>query len=108
MAQKANELPNETASDALADISINRMSIIEVDAALLKCNTQLKETSTSIKELLENGAQSIPPAKVQQLRKINARKSKLIVRRITLLSQSPDSKIKLLLDQLLAIKPQAI
>jgi hypothetical protein len=108
MANKQTAAIENVTVQTEAETTLSRMNIDEVDATLRQCDVSLKEVSSAIKELLEKGVQSIPADKLKQLRQINARKAKLIVRRITLLSQSADTGVKELLDQLLAIKPSAV
>ena len=107
MANKQTAANENVTVQVEVEAPLSRMNLNEVDGALRQCDVSLKEVSGAIKELLENGVQSIPADKLKQLRQINARKAKLIVRRITLLSQSADLGVKELLDQLLAIKPSA-
>jgi chromosome condensin MukBEF complex kleisin-like MukF subunit len=94
-------------AEDVVEPALSRMNLNDVDAAICRCDLLLREVSGTIKELLENGVQSIPSDKLKQLRQINARKSKLIVRRLTLLCQSTDTKVKELVHQLLAINPGA-
>lgn len=107
MATKQSASIETITTEDVVEPVLSRMNLNDVDAAICRCDLLLREVSGAIKELLENGVQSIPSDKLKQLRQINARKSKLIVRRLTLLLRFSDSAIKALLDQLLTIKPKA-
>lgn len=85
-------------------ISIGRLSLSEVDVALVACEKNIKTHIDTIKVKLTNNA-SISPTVLRELSKGNRQKSRLMMRRIALLIDSGDSAVLELIDKLMKVKP---
>lgn len=97
-AMKIAKLPEEKST------SIGRLSLAEVDMALVTCEKNIKTQIETVKVKLNINA-SIPPAVLRELSKGNSQKSRLMMRRIALLIESGDSGVMELLDKLMKVKP---
>lgn len=85
---------------------VGRQSIAEVDEGLSECEKVIKTCSDAVRaKLAGNGA--IPPAVLRDLARANAQRTKLVLRRITLLLESGDPGASDLLEKLLKVKPKA-
>lgn len=85
---------------------VGRQSIAEVDAGLAECEKVIKSCSDAVRtKLAGNGA--IPPAVLRDLARANAQRSKLVMRRITLLLEIGDATAAELIEKLLKVKPKA-
>ncbi len=83
-----------------------RQTISEVDQALAECEKVIKTCADAVRaKLAGNGA--IPPAILLDLARANAQRTKLVLRRITLLLESGDSSASDLLEKLLKVKLKA-
>lgn len=82
---------------------IGRMSISEVDAALADCDKTIKTCSELVKAKLASNA-ALSTSVLRELSKANAHKSKLMMRRITLLIDSGEASVMELLDKLMKVK----
>jgi hypothetical protein len=83
--------------------SIGRMTIGEVDAALAECDKIIKTCSDLVKAKLASNA-ALSTSVLRELSKANAHKSKLMMRRITLLIDSGEASAMELLDKLMKVK----
>ena len=72
---------------------IGRMTIGEVDAALTDCDKTIKSCSDLVKAKLATNA-ALPTNVLRDLSKANAHKGKLMMRRISLLIETPDGHFK--------------
>ena len=85
--QKPKKEPTEKA------MPIGRMTIGEVDAALTDCDKTIKSCSDLVKAKLATNA-ALPTNVLRDLSKANAHKGKLMMRRISLLIETPDGHFK--------------
>ena len=88
---------------AVKPTSIGRMSIGEVDAALADCDKTIQTCSDLVKAKLASNA-TLSTSVLRELSKANAHKSKLMMRRITLLIDSGEASAMELLDKLMKVK----
>jgi len=85
---------------------VARQSIAEVDSGLAECEKVIKACSDAVRtRLAGNGA--IPPTILRDLARANAQRSKLVMRRITLLIEIGDGAAAELVEKLLKVKPKA-
>ena len=84
--------------------SIGRMSMSEVDAALMTCEKNIKSHVETVKTKLNSNA-SISPEVLRDLSKGNSLKTRLVMRRIALLIETGDAAALELLDKLMKVKP---
>ena len=84
--------------------SIGRMSLTEVDVALMTCEKNIKSHVETVKAKLTSNA-SISPEVLRELSKGNSQKTRLVMRRIALLIESGDAAALELLDKLMKVKP---
>ena len=97
---KPSKSPNETGEKST---SIGRLSITEIDSALSDCEKTIKGHSDIVKAKLTTNS-SIPSNVLRELSRANGMKTKLIMRRITLLVESGDAAVMELLDKLMKTK----
>jgi hypothetical protein len=83
---------------------IGRLSLSEVDVALLDCEKSIKLCSDTVKAKL-NGNAAIPTKVLQELSRTNGHRGKLMMRRISLLIEGGDAAVMELLDKLMKVKP---
>lgn len=101
-----NEPSPEPAVQRPKGTPVGRQSIGEVDAGLAECEKTIKACSDAIRaRLTSNGA--IPPAVLRDLARANAQRSKLVMRRISLLLDAGDAAATELIEKLLKVKPKA-
>lgn len=82
---------------------IGRMTISEVDAVLADCDKTIKTCSDLVKAKLASNA-ALSTSVLRDLSRANAHKSKLMMRRITLLIDSGEATVMELLDKLMKVK----
>lgn len=85
--------------------SVGRLNLPDVDALLAEAEKLIKGHSEVVKQKLSAGA-PIPSNILRELSRANAQKSRLTMRRISLLVESGDAQVSELLEKLLKIKPQ--
>lgn len=85
--------------------SISRLSLAEVDASMAEHEKVIKSHSDIVKHKLASGA-PIPSNILRELSRANTQKSRLTMRRISLLVESGDAQVSELLEKLMKIKPQ--
>lgn len=83
---------------------IGRLTISEIDTALADNDRTIKTCSDLVKAKLASNA-ALPTNVLRDLSKANVHKSKLMMRRITLLIDGGDAAVMELLDKLMKIKP---
>lgn len=76
----------------------------EVDIALSECEKIIKTNTETIKSKLSSHS-PFPPKVLRDLSKANAQKNRLMIRRITLLSESSDPTVLEMIEKLMKIKP---
>jgi hypothetical protein len=103
-AQKPPKTPKQTSDKPTP---IGRLPLFEVDAALNECDKTIKTHSETVKAKLTGNA-SIPPLVLRELSRANAQKSRLAMRRISLLVESGDAAAMDLLEKLMKVKPKTI
>ena len=84
--------------------SIGRLSLIDVDAALVDCEKTIKACSDAVKVKLNNNA-NISPIVLRDLSRANSKKTRLMMRRISLLIDIGDVAVTELLEKLMKVKP---
>lgn len=82
---------------------IGRMTIGEVDTALADCDKTIKVCSDLVKAKLASNA-TLSTAVLRDLSRANAHKSKLMMRRITLLIETGEASVMEQLDKLMKVK----
>lgn len=97
-AVKIAKLPEEKST------SIGRMTLAEVDAALFACEKNIKTQIDTVKLKL-NSNSALPPTVLRELSRGNSQKSRLMMRRISLLIDSGDAGVMDLVEKLCKIKP---
>ena len=83
---------------------IGRMTFGDVDAALVDCDKTIKTCSDLVKAKLANNS-TLPTNVLRELSKANAHKSRLMMRRISLLIENGETTTMELLDKLMKVKP---
>lgn len=84
---------------------ISRFTLAEVDASMAEHEKVIKSHSDIVKHKLASGA-PIPSNILRELSRANTQKSRLTMRRISLLVESGDAQVSELLEKLMKIKPQ--
>jgi DNA replication initiation complex subunit (GINS family) len=101
--QNTNEALDQQAG---AMPSISKMALAEVDAEFSKLEATTKKLNESVKAAL-GANQPVAVEDLRQLQKLTQRRSKLIMRRLGLLLQSPSPAVAELLDKLMKVKATA-
>jgi hypothetical protein len=106
-AQTAQKPPKISKPPGDKPTPIGRMPLSDVDVALADCDKTIKGHSETVKAKLAGNA-SIPPIVLRELSRANAQKSRLAMRRISLLVESGDAAAMDLLEKLMKVKPKAL
>jgi hypothetical protein len=85
-------------------VPIGRLTLSQIDAALLECDKTIKAHSETVKAKLPASV-TIPTSVLRELSRANTQRSRLVQRRITLLIESGDGPTMELIDKLLKLKP---
>lgn len=85
---------------------MGRQTLVEVDAGLGECDKIIRACSDAVKARL-GGTGSIPPQLLRDLSRVNAQRGKLMMRRISLLTESGDSTALELIEKLMKVQPKA-
>lgn len=83
--------------------SIGKMSIAQVDAEFAKVEATTKRLNESVKMAFEAN-QPVSVDDLRQLQRLTQRRTKLMLRRISLLVANPTSQASDLLDKLMKVK----
>lgn len=83
---------------------IARLTLAQVDAALTDCDKTVKAHSETVKSKLAANA-AIPGPILRELSRANTQRSRLALRRITLLVETGDAIAMDLLEKLMKVKP---
>lgn len=83
---------------------IGRLTISEVDAALADCEKTIKGHSEIVRSKLGTNA-SIPANVLRELSRANVLKSRLMLRRISVLLECGDAAVMDMIDKLMKVKP---
>lgn len=86
---------------------IGKFTLAEVDSSLAEYEKVIKGHSDIVKHKLASGA-PIPSNILRELSRANTQKSRLTMRRISLLVESGDAQVSELLEKLMKIKPQKV
>lgn len=84
-------------------VSIGKMTLAQVDGEFAKVEATAKRLNESVKAALAAN-QPVGVDDLRQLQKLTQRRTKLIVRRVALLVNSPAGPVMELLDKLMKVK----
>ena len=96
--------PAKTPKQSSDKTPIGRMTFGEVDVAIADCDKVITTHSAMVKVKLAGNA-AIPPAILRDLSRANSQRSRLVMRRISLLLESGDQSAVELIDKLLKVQP---
>lgn len=85
---------------------IGRQTLSEVDAGLMDCEKLIKSASEGVRARLTANS-PIPTTLLRDLARGNAQRSKLVLRRVTLLLDAGDANAIELVEKLMKVKPKA-
>lgn len=94
---------NTTSKEARDDTPVARMTLTEVDNALIEQEKKIKLNADTIKAKLAANS-PIPTAVMRELSRGNSHKARLVMRRISLLVEHGDPSANELIEKLLKIK----
>ncbi|PHV14648.1 hypothetical protein CSQ90_22140 [Janthinobacterium sp. BJB303] len=94
---------NTVSKDEKDHTPVGRMTLIEVDTALIEQEKKIKSSADTIKTKLAANS-PIPTAVMRELSRGNSQKARLVMRRIALLVEHGEPSASELIEKLLKIK----